>query len=144
MHSKKKVIYIICSCCLILMFYICTKFIADRESDKNLADTQSNQPAITDNNTDFSKPISSEDDQSAEGTHAEQVAAYAEDFLANYHDTYPGSYPVISGSLGLFGDSWSCVMWDGERSEVILIYYNKESKSVQEKSFVITKEMFMG
>ncbi len=142
MHSKKKIMYPICLCGLIILSYLTMRHF----TDEHIASRQNN-PLREDVAQTNNLYVSSDDEpsvvnQNGEVDPADQVARYVESFITSYHDAYPGSYPVVSGQLGLFGNSWSCVMWDGERSEVILIYYNNHTRSVEEKSVVITKDLF--
>ena len=142
MHSKKKIMYSICLCSLIILSYLNMRHLTDEQIAPHQNNTLGEDVVHTGSSYVSSDAEPSVVNQNGEVDAADQVARYVENFITSYHDTYPGSYPVVSGQLSLFGNSWSCVMWDGERSEVILIYYNDQTRSVEEKSIVITKDIF--
>lgn len=74
--------------------------------------------------------------------HSEEVSIYARSFIEAYHQAHPTSYPVVAGQADLFGNVWMSLMWDGERSEIILIYYDEHISEIKQKTITFTKEEF--
>ncbi len=72
------------------------------------------------------------------------VADEAKGFLQTYSKEHPDVYPVAAGQIDVLGNAWSYLMWDGERSEIILIYYDENQKSVVNRSIIISQEDFKG
>ncbi len=64
---------------------------------------------------------------------------HIKDFLYKYKEDHPRAVPVASGQLDAFGNVWSCVMWDGDTSEIILMRYEPAQGNVIQSSVTISK-----
>ncbi len=143
MHSKKAWIYLSVSIVIIVGFYISVSTLIDKSTygPQEISDVLNEEEARRTNESVFYPPG---EEFMAQGglSHSELVGDYARDYIESYRQAHPSSYPVLSGSCDLFGNVWSFLMWDGEKSEIILIYYDKQSSSVVEKTILITQEDF--
>ncbi len=141
MHSRKKVIYLLIFSAVILLFYLFVQYATDLYREESTSDNLMN-PDTAMKADELKAEVSNRVDISTETNTSEQVADYAKEFLNSYHQANPEAYPVVSGQMDLLGNAWGYVMWDGEKSEIVLIYYDTKTNAIQERSIVISKDSF--
>ncbi len=141
MRCDKKTIYLLVGITIAFAFYILVEFAVEQHASQQLTNVYNNaeqQERVRGSGDVESRSIDGIETQSSQ----EQVAEYTKNFLDQYKQDHPVSNPVIAGQIDIMGNAWCCLMWDGVKSEIILISYDVESRKVIEKNITFTKDMF--
>ncbi len=140
MRSKTAITLLFVASAVVIVFYLSVQHAIEVNSPtindigdlQRMLDEDNRAPeeVMSKSDMEFNNVVSTSDD----------VARYAKEYLQTYRDDHPSAYPITYGQLDLFGNSWIFNMWDGEKSDVILIYFDSKSNSVKENKFTFTKE----
>ncbi len=141
MRSKHKVLLCLLFISLAILLYFGVQRAADVGMQGGPSDIYQESSTILDALAEDKGSVIHDDPVEMYGSHSEEVSRSAQEFIEQYRKSHPGSYPAVSGQLDLLGNCWSCVMWDGEKSEVVLIFFDNKTHEIQQRNFVIGKEL---